>query len=224
MNYNIEEIPVEIFEWMNDTHFYALNSDQQKQVLRFFTPGAYDELVDAHKMCKDTSLQLQARKQKKEAMMQLFEQQYSSKHRMIISVNTLWKAACILLLLATCWFAFDPLNNHQHQSPLIATMKHDTLYRIQEKEIPVIKYDTIYVVKNANRSGSPSVNHKLQKTNDASKERITPVNEPMVASIQATGTDLQVMPISSLNNISNAFKRNSMLDDSLEKNFNFVRL
>lgn len=35
MNYNIEEIPVEIFEWMNDTHFYALNSDQQKQVLRF---------------------------------------------------------------------------------------------------------------------------------------------------------------------------------------------
>ena len=37
MNYNIEEIPVEIFEWMNDTHFYALKSDQQKQVLRFFT-------------------------------------------------------------------------------------------------------------------------------------------------------------------------------------------
>jgi hypothetical protein len=80
------------------------------------------------------------------------------------------------------------------------------------------------VVKNANRSGLPSANHKLKKTNDASKERITPVNEPMVASIQATSTDLQVMPISSLNNISNAFKRNSMLDDSLEKNFNFVRL
>ena len=224
MKNNIEEIPSEIFDWMNQFDFDSLNNEQQKKVLMYFTPNEYQEMVQANILCKDLNLQSQSRIQKKEALMQLFDQQYPIKSRLINNTNALWKAACVLLLFSTCWFAFDPLRNTTQQNHVAEIVKHDTVYSVRNSVKPIIQYDTVYVTKQSSITSQPNIKKGLQNIHSLPQANNQQISEPVLASLQSATNDINVLPISSILHISNNVKRNSMIEDSLERNFNFVSL
>jgi hypothetical protein len=223
MKNNMENVPNEIFDWINSISFDDLHEDRKKKVLKHFTKEEYHELFESNKNIQN-ALHQRKHHSGKENLLRLFDEKHPAKKGFLVWKNeVLWKAASVLLLLSTLWFSLRNLKEKTITDTRIV-VKYDTVYVEKESIATKSKEDSATVEKIARRSP------QMQAAKKHTVNKITQANSTAnTAEVAYTVTpkpdrDFQILSLSSMNNISNATKRNSMHDDSLEKNFKFVSL
>jgi hypothetical protein len=220
MKSNPEQIPAQIFDAMSTRSFAELSADMKQSVLECLTAEEYDELYVSNRQLQQL---LSAGKQApagKAALMQMYQERYPERDAAIrLNTTLIWKAAAVLLCLSTLWFALKK-NPAEIVSLPSAIVKHDTV--IVEKQLPALAEirDTVFIVKQNLRS-EKAVKRTMPESIEASAESKA---EPLTNTYATVPQDIPVMPLSSLNHIQNKSKRNSMQDDSLERNFKFVSM
>lgn len=214
MKTNQQETPEIIFDWINTSPFDGLETHQQKQVLEYFTADEYNEMHEAAVLMAPAVKPVEPAR-KAEIKKNLLEKFDAKHHKPVIVALwkkpvALWKAAAILVIALTGWtFIYSSGKKHVQPDSLMARV--DTVYVTKEvKTEPTKVHDTIYVVREG----------KQQKKNIeivAQPVGITITPEP---GIGQTGT----VTITSLENIPNIPRGNSMKDDTLLKKYGFVTL
>ncbi|MCC7031127.1 MAG: hypothetical protein IT257_12545 [Chitinophagaceae bacterium] len=224
MKSNPEQIPAEIFDAMSTRSFAELPADMKQSVLKYLTAEEYDELHASNRQLQQL---LSAGKQGpagKAALMQMYEEHYPENESSIrFNPALIWKAAAVLLCLSTLWFVLkkEPeVISSQHS----VIVKYDTV--IVEKQLPVIAemHDTIFVVRQNLQQTDKAVKRTMPESTDGSSESNAEALTSTYATVPQDENTVPVMPLSSLNHIQNKSKRNSMQDDSLERNFKFVSM
>lgn len=224
MKPNIEEIPVVVFEWIANMPFEALKKEMQAEVLNHLTKKEYNTLHQTHgSIAKTLQVNPFATSRKKE-LLNLFEETHQNRRpRLALQSDMIWKAASILLLFSTLWFALHS-NKTQGEFGVHIADTVDTLI----KEVPSIVYqtvrDTIYI-KQALESKPKRTLANAQGLNERKEHRTIPTSSKAeYVSTQPTVVEFQILTLSSMDKVSNTSRRNSMNDDSLERNFKFVSL
>ncbi len=219
MKNNIENIPVDIFECLTHLSFQQLTHEQQQQVLSQMSQEEYDELYRSHSLISESLNTHKRSLHTKEALLQMFDEQYPQQAKKAkFSTAVYWQAACVLLSMATIFLA---LQNRQWSSA--------------EETETLTLHDTIFIqqalpAQSSVDSGiaSSQEKHKVHtnpKRMDADRRFAkNPAPELNYAKAPALEENVQVLSINTLHDVSNNSKRNSMHDDSLERNFKFVSM
>ena len=159
----------------------------------------------------------------KKDLLRLFDEKYPVAKPQVYGRNFMWKAASVILLISTLWLALE---------------KREPAFK--ETSDKFIVHDTVFVDRPttaAQKAGlqpkemlaaAPLPVQRSAKNKSKSNGMKPIINKPIpkaeYAQVQALKEDIQVLSINTLQNISNNSKRNSMQDDSLEKNFKFVSM
>lgn len=224
MKPNIEEIPVVVFEWIANMPFEALKKEMQAEVLNHLTKKEYNTLHQTHGSISKTLQVNPVATSRKSELLNLFDETHQNRRpRLTLQSDMIWKAASILLLFSTLWFAHHSKKTQGELGVHIAE-KVDTLI----KEVPSIVYqtvrDTIYL-KQALESKPKRTLANAQGLNERKEHRtIAASSKAEYVSTQSAVVDVQILTLSSMDKVSNTSRRNSMNDDSLERNFKFVSL
>lgn len=223
MKNNIENVPSEIFDWINSLSFEALHTDQQERVLQHFSKEEYHELFESNRNIQN-ALQQSKYHSGKEDLLSLFDEKHpEKKHLSFWKNDVLWKAASVLLLLSTLWFSLRNLKEKALTDTKVV-VKYDTVF--VEKESITTKSKEDILAERIRAKKSPSFQTPLKSPTSKIFEpaRTSTVPETAYAAIAKPDKDFQILSLSTINSISNTTKRNSMQDDSLERNFKFVSL
>lgn len=203
-----ENIPTEIFDWIQIISFRELNRDQQDLVLQYFTETDYSELhsvVSALRMQQGTQNRKLAVKNK---LLQEFDQHYKSptKKQFYVVSTAFYRVAAAVLFTACMGLLVWMRLGYPPAAPSLTL--HDTLYLTREvAAAPVRIYDTIYLPVKGKRL--------LSKSNARSMD--LPVLPQSPASID-------VVSMSDMEEVHNRPKNNSMKDDTLLRTYSFVAL
>lgn len=223
MKNNFENIPGEIFDWMSAIPFEALNAEQKRSVLQYFTREEYHELYESNVNIKH-ALHVNKRFDTHKAdLMKLYDEKYQAQHSSFkLNTSILWKAASVFFLVSTLWFALKERKVYFPPDP-VAIVKKDTVFIEREPVAVSRKIDTIYLQKTIERFVAKKQKRSLPENRETVISE-TRIPEKVYAVLPPAENDFQILPVGSINNISNAIKKNSMYDDSLEKNFKFVSM
>lgn len=224
MKLNIEEIPILVFELMSKQPFDALEKEMQNEVLKCLTNEEYDKLHHTHCSIAKTIQTNPSATSRKSELLNIFEETHQNRRPMLsLPSAMIWKAASVLFLLSTLWFAIVSKKSQNELGAQIVE-KVDTLVR----EIPSIVYqtvrDTIYLKaaeEQIPRTALAKIHRSNKKRTNLSSQTMS---EEDAVSNPPVSVDLHILTLSSIDKISNTSKRNSMNDDSLERNFKFVSL
>lgn len=205
-----ENIPTEIFDWINTLPFEALTIEQQQQVLLYFTKEEYTDMVHALLMVQQTTSTTASSKQRIKAdLFKRMEQKYPSYHKPI-GLNKripLWQAAAVVLMLTG--LIYVGYSNRLQQMATALHGQRDTVYLERLVKADVVKItDTIYTT------------NRVQKTAKSTASKATVHQETVVLEQQ----DISIQSIKNIDAPANRTKRNSILDDSLVRNYRFTTL
>ncbi len=210
MNKPEENIPTEIFDWINNYSFHNLSAAQQSQVIIWFSPDTYNQIHLAAKQASYNQ-EWQARKAAiKDQLLYQFEAKNKSK---VWYKKTIpwWQAAAAILVIAGIFTTQLLKQQTAVKENLLAFT--DTIYleKLVASE-PIYIYDTVYQKETKNVNQSPVGQQKqTEKAMENFKNTALP-NQVLVQSIHT------------LESTSNQIKGNSLKDDTLLLTYGFVKL
>ncbi len=219
----MENTPDYIFDWIESTPFDALTTEQQKEVLLYLPQTEYQQLHQA------AALAMQYTQQGSETFAQnnaalsnlhaIFDANYpptatplTIKPKSLAAI-WVWKVAASVLLFAVAFLSYGLYNAKHHQTQSSLIEKIDTVFVNITKEIPreVKIHDTVYLTR-------PSQNNAPRRVNSYSG--VTPPQSDISPNINP----LRSVPFAEKDQPQNSPKNNSIKDDTLIQNFNFVTL
>lgn len=217
----MENTPDYIFDWIESTPFDALTTEQQEEVLLYLPQAEYQQLHQA------AALATQYTQQGSETFAQnnatlaqlhtLFDNTYaptpSPEKRKNITPIWIWKAAASILLIAVAFLSYGLFNAKHHQNQSGIMERIDTVFVNITKEVPreVKIHDTVYLTR-------PSQNNTPRKVHSYSGAT------PPQSDISPNINPLRAVPFDEKDQPQNSPKNNSIKDDTLVQNFNFVTL
>ncbi len=224
MKSNFENIPGEIFDWMAIMPFEALNVTQKRSVLEHFTKEEYNELHESNVNVRN-ALHMNKRSDTHKAdLMKLYDEKYPAQQSTWkLDRSVLWKAASVFFLVSTIWFAMKGRRVSPVSEPF-TVIKTDTVFVEKQPVAASQKRDTVYLQKPVEHYTAKRRKEILPVNKEVVTSQTVKIPEKTYAVLPPAENDFQILPVGSINNISNAVKRNSMHDDSLEKNFKFVSM
>lgn len=199
MNKQPGELPAEWFDWLEDYDFDQLTEAQQDLVCAVSDPLTYQEMRESYKLLLTNPLGVTPNAATSSG----------AGTQLRIQRMYIWQAAAVVLFCSTLYFAFRP---QQNGLPFAVQVLHDTIYHTK------VVYDTLAIVKTEkpakpNRRSAPAVaTHKQTRYTDGP-----------IPGIGVSG-NLDIVKLNTIDDHRNQPKRNSRKDDSLERNFKFVRL
>lgn len=219
----MENTPDYIFDWIESTPFDALTTEQQEEVLLYLPQTEYQQLHQAAALATQYTQQGSETFAQNNTTLSQLHALFDAKHtppqitqpekRKNLAAIWVWKAAASVLLVAVAFLSYGLYNakHHQNQSGLIE--KIDTVFVNITKEIPreVKIYDTVYLTR-------PSQNNAPAKVHPYTK--VTPPQSDISPNINP----LRSVPLTEKDQPQNSPKNNSIKDDTLVQNFNFVTL
>lgn len=194
-----KDLPAEWFDWLEACDFDQLSEAQQKIVLAVCEPEEYQELRQTYQLLQTDAL-LQTER---------METATGEKPRWSLHVLRFWQAACVVLCCSTLYFAYRPA---QQTTTEVARIVHDTIY--QTVQAPALPDTPEQSVKPEHKR---LVQHKIHKP-IVQQHTLPPAEK------QTTSGEVYVVEVHTLDDRRNQPKRNSRKNDSLERNFRFVRL
>jgi hypothetical protein len=202
-----ENIPSEIFDWINTLPFEALTIEQRQQVLLYFTQEEYIDMVRALQMVQQTTAS--SKQRIKADLFNRMEQKYPSNNK-LIGLNKLiplWQAAAVLLMLTG--LIYVGYSSRLQQMTVALNGQRDTVYLERLIKGDVVKItDTIYATS------------KVKKATKLTTNKVTVHQESVVWEQQ----DISIQSLKDIDAPANRTKRNSVLDDSLVRNYRFTTL
>lgn len=203
-----ENIPSEVFDWMQTTPYHRLSGEQQSMVLQHLSESTYSEW---HAVI--TTLQTQRvsgirKKALKSQLLQEFDRHYPpASKKVFFAISPGWYRMAAAVLLAVCLGLLARIHfGDQPKSPALAL--HDTVYMTREiAAAPIRIYDTVYIPLK-----KQSVNRTLY-ANPADAQPI-PQNTPPI----------EVVGMADMDELHNRPKNNSMKDDTLLRTYSYVAL
>lgn len=210
MNNSEENIPNEIFDWINTFSYQELNPKQQMFVSHWFSPNTYNLIHQVAKHASEENTRLSRKSSIKHHLLNKFELKYQSIswHQKAIPW---WQPATIIILLLAIISSLlvkqKPTNNRN----LLALT--DTIYIEKQMEsAPIYIHDTVYL----NEKKTMKLEGKTTVLSEY-KEHKTYKNTTIPNHILVQGID-------ALESTSNQIKGNSLKDDTLLNTYGFVRL
>lgn len=214
MNKNFDNIPAEVFDWMQNCSFNKLDAQQQDIVKHYFSIEEYDDLHLATIGISNSLMVAESADDEiKSNLMARFNKHHHPKQKSIKLQKPLiyWQAAAMLLLILSIWL-FNKnfgLQNLKNASQLLLT---DTVYVDRlVSQAPVVLHDTVY-------------RYKYIKTETNHQDEVNDVHNLPLTQPEHNYENIPAMRIKELGNATNITKGNSMKDDSLLKKYNFVSM
>ncbi len=212
-----EQIPSYLFELIMTNSFDTLSIDNKKEVFQYFTEDEYTELYQANQLIESTKYV--SRKQTiKNDLLNRFDETHLKPTRILsLEKSFVWKVASILLLTSTLLLSYSHFNKKiiEHTNTIV---NHDTVYI--EKETQFASQHTI----DNHITSIPHSTKSLKSKNKSTLHHTTTTRSNPIKKIEESNPDIHIVSIHQIQSKSNSSKRNSRLDDSLEKNFQFVSL
>lgn len=225
----MKDIPEYIIEWVSHTPFQQLDSTQRQEVLKHLSEIEYGELFAASE---------QARKLTHNELQELVPNAYieqrllhalAEKKMEKAAVIPIWKKNIPLWQVAASWLLMLGIGLILLQSKYAGTgmlatnTLTDTVYVEKVKEVPgSFIHDTVYLIKEkVQQAIAPLIKEtSLPEKTSPTLEQI-PKKEIFV-SVGVPGTN--ILHLRDKDNPLNNKQGNSLLDDSLLKNFTFIRM
>jgi hypothetical protein len=213
MNNQEENIPIEIFDWINTFSFEELEAKQQAQVIIWFTPDTYNQI---HLAAKQASL-FQASLSRKAAIKEHLSYQFelNNKNKPWLNKTIPWWQAAAAILIVSAFFIHLLIQQKTPKNNPLLSLTDSTYLKKQmaSKPIePIIIYDTVYLQETKQLIYSQLKKQKLFKKES---ERATNAALPIQVLVQSMET---------LESTYNQIKGNSLKDDTLLHTYGFVRL
>jgi hypothetical protein len=218
MKSDSENIPVQLFDWLEKYNFTSLDSVQQAEVLAWFSADDYAEL-------RQSILAIRSVKQKesgssrvarKQDLLNRFDERHKKPAAAMLFLSrpiALWKVAAVLLLFSSGWMTHHFLKV-KTPVPAAGIAAIDTIY-VTREVMPALEkiYDTVYIRQQPVPSPLPKIqyNRKMEPVRETSQARMMP-------------QDMNVLSIKELDSTPNRQKSNSIKDDSLLKKYPFVSI
>lgn len=227
MENNHQNIPEEIFSWLQARPFEALDSKEKERVTTFFSAEDYDEMHQTAKRIKNSSYPAGNRKEEiLDQLLNRFDQIHppSSKEAKVIPIIdslVIWKVASVALLICSGWLGVLLMQSNEGKAPAPSLVAlRDTIYQIREVATePIHLLDTVYLPIYLEKKGNGK--SEVPDYEDRKKsEMISFSNQQVFVGWQSQG----VLPFEAINSEANEPKKNSMKDDSLNRQFTFVTL
>lgn len=205
---NFENIPEELFDWLNQFSFEKLSLEQQKVVEIWFSQDEYNTLHFAAKTAIEQEQKLQRNFQIKALLLRKFDSVYSKKDKSQNKYSWL-KMAAIFVMLIGIEFLWGHLYFGKQAD--LHTCKVDTQYvYTQLPENTIYLYDTVYLIPKT------KVKKEKRTKNEASHLHQT----GRFVSIP----EIRIKEFSELNSEANQIKGNSLKDDTLASIYSMVKL
>jgi hypothetical protein len=204
-----EQIPEEIFTWLETMRFDELDEVQKQQALEYFSEEEYREIYASMNVIARAQLHDESSGQEKirSSLLKIFDVKHKPNKKVIrISHIALWRAASILLLFACAALVFFLLRQGKQASGAPVSSR-DTIYIIREAQsVPV--YDTAMQAEAAVTSVKAEKYHSN-----------TPARNTEAAKIHSHPGDIRIPSWDDVNSRANRPKHNSVKDDSLVKEY-----
>lgn len=220
----MENTPDYIFDWIESTPFESLSAAQKEEVLLYLPQTEYQQLHQAAALATQYTQQGSETFAQNNATLGQLHALFDAKHtppqittkpekRKGLAAIWMWKAAASILLIAVAFLSYGLYNAKQHQNQSGLIEKIDTVFVNITKEIPreVKIHDTVYLTR-------PSQNNAPARIHPYTK--ITPPQSDISPNINP----LRSVPLTEKDQPQNTPKNNSIKDDTLVQNFNFVTL
>jgi hypothetical protein len=226
MNTNPEHFPKELFDWIEALPFDALSLEQQIIVQQCISEEEYNDMyIASNEITKN--IQHTVRKDYiKGQLLSHFDQHYpNQKVAFSVSKSYAWKVASIVLFCSTILLSYLQLNKKVMEQTKIV-VKRDTVYLEKElKHIPPLDQSPIQPDPIASKKVQ-IVKHVQPKNNNKPQFQSKPNLKIESESPQSypLKQDFHIVSIDESQRKLNSTKRNSMKDDSLERNYKFVSL
>lgn len=210
MNKQEENIPDEIFDWLNTHSYQELNANQQSQVNNWFSPNTYNQIHQAAKHAVEANTRLARKATIKEHILHQFE----LKNKAVIwykKAIPIWQAAAITLFMMGLFTTQLLMQKSVSNANLMAFS--DTIYleKIVQSE-PIYLYDTVFIKDNKAPKQINASNQDNKKTESPTFKNTELPNQVLVQGLHT------------LESASNQIKGNSLKDDTLLKIYGFVKL
>jgi hypothetical protein len=209
MNKEEENIPNEIFDWLNTHSFQELNANQQAQVSNWFNPTTYNQIHHAAKHALAVNAMLARKAIIKEHILQQFE--LKNKAVWYKKAIPFWQAAAIIIFLSGIFIVQLRMQKTASNPNLLAFS--DTIYleKLIQSE-PIYLYDTVFI---KDKKAPKQINTIYQYNNKTEPKTFKNTELPNQVLVQSLHT---------LESASNQIKGNSLKDDTLLKIYGFVKL
>lgn len=215
----MEHLPAYILDWIAQKPFNALTAQQQKEVIPYLGEDEYTQLHQAGLVATAYAKQNQEKivptATTQAHLNTIFDAHYPPQKKQLQPL-ILWKIAASLLLLVAAVFSFGWYKAQHQKAEVITHIITDTVFVDRANTAPnqFKVYDTVYIEKQT-KSSSKSINNKKPKyTTKPYNNRNTPLTE----------NPLNSVPFSDKDQPQNRPKNNSIKDDTLIQNFNFIQL
>ncbi|HNB80777.1 MAG TPA: hypothetical protein PLP34_11270 [Chitinophagaceae bacterium] len=203
MKTNPEQWPEELFDWAEHIPFEFLTDVQQQTVLVYMSAEEYMQMYEAQQVMQEW---LPAAEKEELPSPSIPVAPLKQFRNTSILTGGFWKAAAVLLLCTTVYFALRSGKKEMHSRTIV---KHDTLFI--EKKV-ALKDSGVWVRKSETKK-IPSVPNR---TFHPRRQRDMVVQEPPIA--------LPVLPVKRFNETENTIRGNHRNSDSFERSFRFVSL
>ncbi|MFA6260625.1 MAG: hypothetical protein WC760_04105 [Bacteroidia bacterium] len=204
-----ENIPSELFDWIQTTPFRELDGNQQAIVSHHFTESTYTELHAVASAVHTQQVNAVRKRTMKNDLLREFDRIHpvaqSDMKRISGSLPFYRIAAALLLISCLGMLAWMRLGN---KPAIPALALHDTIYITREiAAAPIREYDTVYL----------TIKGKPAKQNSSSEPTDLHPLPQSPASIDVVG-------MSDMEALHNRPKNNSMKDDTLLRSYSYVAL
>lgn len=214
----MENIPAHIFDWIEQTPYATLSSKQKQELQNYISEEEYTNLhqaaIIATGYAKTGKGKVQPQANALQQLHTVFDSTYTEKKRRLAPL-VFWQAAASFLLIAVAALSLG-WYSAQHQKPQVIThIKMDTVYVNGAKQLPseIKIYDTVYLEQPTQKQQQRHKAYSLPRNRTIPYKNIVPDNAP-----------LNSVPFSQKDQPQNRPKNNSIKDDTLIQNFNFVQL
>lgn len=213
MKNNHETIPNELFDWIENFPFHALNQAQQSLVLAHFSEEEYTSMHDAafslHQLLEQTHPK--GKTKIKANVMAAFDEKYGKAQQQkpfwFRPVSYAQAAALALLLMSGLAF----FHFHEKTPEIITRIEYhtDTLV-VESTSAPQLVYDTVYLNEEARKERKKPVPSSIKTRADLpSREK---------------NDELYISGPKDLESPANRHKRNSFSYDTLANKIGFVSM
>jgi hypothetical protein len=215
MNTNPEQIPNEIFDWLQSKSYDQLNKNQQQKLAPFFTEQEYTAMHQIAFQSKAVNNENISRKAsiKENLLLKLDQQQSKPKNSLLLVKWQAWKVAASFLFIMGIAFLFlkNSIRFEPNSNNLITKIDTVFIEKLVEKE-PLKIYDTVYLTQNFRKENKGNRRSQNLDLNLYSRNQI------------AHQTDLNIQSIEDIESLPNKNRGNSIKDDTLLKQYGFVSL
>ncbi|MCG9879544.1 MAG: hypothetical protein MH472_03000 [Bacteroidia bacterium] len=204
---NFENIPSELFDWLNQSSFEQLNTEQQKTALTWFSPEEYNSLHLASKTVTEEEQKIQRNANRKQQLLHYFESTHRKNETKFYHLSWI-KIAALFLALLGIQFMWTKVYFGKQESQHICKIDTQYVYT-QMPNNPIYYYDTVYLTSQSNTKEKSS-----SRKQQASGQKDNFISLP----------EMKIKDFSELNAEANQIRGNSLKDDTLLNTYSLVRL